>query len=107
MVFDGVTGKRKTGAPLLVCRKNWSESKVRVQKPWILGREALAENARELKRSPGQDEPQGLVLPVRFAFFEKGSEALFEIRSAADAGIFQNGALEIMVKAGGGSGSEQ
>ncbi len=47
------------------------------------------------------------VLPVGFALFEEGGEAFFEVGSATDAGVFEDGAFEVVVETGSGGGSEQ
>src|ERR1700675_3379527 len=49
----------------------------------------------------------GIAAPLGFAFFEKRSQTFFEIRSATDAGVFQNGAFEIGVDGARGRSSEQ
>ena len=48
-----------------------------------------------------------LSLPDGFAFFEERREAFLEVRSAADAGVFKDGALEVRVNGSRGGGSEQ
>ena len=42
-----------------------------------------------------------------FALFEEGCEAFLEVASIADAGVFENGALEVGVDTGGSRGGEQ
>ena len=50
---------------------------------------------------------QSLILPVGFALFEERSEPLFKIGTAADAGVFENRALQILVNAGGSTGGKE
>src|SRR5258705_9966813 len=49
----------------------------------------------------------GAVLPDGLALFEETGETFLEVGGAAHAGVFEDGALEIGVEAGGGRGNEQ